>query len=151
MQIDINDQTEKLSKAQSGLLMEVLQFAATTEEVVETAELSVSIVSNTEIKQLNATYRDKDVATDVLSFPMEDAFTENEQGMPVMIGDIIISIEKVKEQADKYNHSADRELLFLAVHGLLHIVGYSHDTSENEREMFSKQEDILREFNLERT
>lgn len=150
MQIDIMDQTEEITEEQLTLLEEVLTYAAEREKVITSAELSISIVSNEEIKTLNASYRNKDVATDVLSFPLENAFRENDEGMPVMIGDIIISLEKTIDQAERFNHSFERELLFLAIHGFLHILGYTHDNKENERKMFEKQEAVLKEFNLER-
>lgn len=150
MQIDIIDQTETITDSQLTLLENAIDYAAKKEKVIASAELSVSIVTNDQIKQLNNQYRKKDVATDVLSFPMEDAFIETEDNMPVLIGDIIISVEKVTEQSMRFNHSFERELIFLAIHGLLHILGYTHDTKVNEIQMFEKQEAILEEFKLER-
>lgn len=150
MQIDIIDQTETITKSQLTLLEEAINYTAKREKVIASAELSISIVTNEEIKQLNNQYREKNVPTDVLSFPLENAFNENEDNIPVMIGDIIISVEKTKEQAERFNHSFERELIFLAIHGFLHILGYTHDTKINEQSMFQKQEAILKEFNLER-
>jgi probable rRNA maturation factor len=90
----------------------------------------------------------------VISFALEET-TEGEveivgDDIPVVLGDIIISVEKAKEQAEEYNHSFERELGFLAVHGLLHLLGYDHMTEQDEKEMFQKQEEILGEFNLGR-
>lgn len=150
MQIDIIDQTETITEEQLALLEASLAYVAKKEKVIASAELSISIVTNDQIKQLNNQYRKKDVATDVLSFPLENPFHENEDNIPVMIGDIIISVEKVSEQSTRFNHSFERELVFLAIHGFLHILGYTHDTTENEKQMFQKQEVILEEFKLER-
>lgn len=153
MQIDINDQTAHLSKSHEKLVKQVLAFAGKKERVSETAEVSVTIVTNAEIKTLNAEYRNKDEATDVLSFEMDNPFLEeeSEETMPIMLGDIIISYEKVKEQAERYNHSFERELAFLALHGFLHLLGYTHDDREEEKVMFQKQEAFLEEFKLDRT
>lgn len=151
MQIDITDQTEQLEEQNYSLLNEVLSFTARKENIGDHVELSVSIVTNDEIQELNKQYRDKNEPTDVLSFEMDHSVDRLQNpGMPVMMGDIIISIEKVKEQAERYNHSFERELSFLAIHGFLHLMGYTHDNKEEEKVMFEKQEDILKEFQLER-
>src|SRR5690625_1858065 len=149
MIIDVIDTDETLSNDQINLLQKVLTFAANKEKVVQHAELTVSIVSNEEITILNRQYRNKNEPTDVLSFQLDDPFHERE-GIPILIGDIIISIDKVKEQSIRFNHSFNRELLFLAIHGFLHLLGYTHDNKTEEKMMFQKQENILKEFNLER-
>src|SRR5699024_10906251 len=114
-------------------------------------ELSISIVNNDDIRELKAMYRDKDEPTDVLSFEMNLPVDDLENaGIPLMMGDIIISLDKVKEQSDRYNHSFERELSFLVIHGFLHLMGYTHDNKEEEKIMFEKQENILKEFQLER-
>lgn len=148
MNIDLMDEANLLEQTQFDLLHEVLQFAATREDVSDTAELSINIVNNDEIQALNKQYRQKDQPTDVLSFPLHDF--EAIEGMPIILGDIIISFDKVIQQAEQYNHSVERELCFLAVHGLLHLLGYTHDTESDEKAMFSKQEAILQEYGLER-
>lgn len=150
MQIDIIDQTETITESQLTLLEDAIEYTAKREKVIGSAELSISIVTNEAIKQLNNQYRQKNVATDVLSFPLENAYHENEDNIPVMIGDIIISVDKTKAQAERFNHSFEREFIFLAIHGFLHILGYTHDTKEHEQSMFQKQESILKEFHLER-
>ena len=109
--------------------------------------ISVSIVDNDYIHQINKTYRNIDRETDVISF----AFLDNEKNKTqimksnnvVSLGDIYISLEKAKEQANNYGHSLDRELLFLFTHGLLHLLGYDHMTKEDENIMFSLQDKIL--------
>ncbi len=98
-------------------------------------EISLSFVEAAEIQDLNNKYRDKNYSTDVLSFPAEDPHT---------LGDIVICIEKAESQARELGHSLDREIAFLFVHGLLHLLGYDHEISqEDERIMFDLQDRIL--------
>ncbi len=102
-------------------------------------EVSITFTDNESIRELNREYRDIDRATDVLSFPMDD------EGDNVVLGDIVISLERAKEQAEEYGHSLEREISFLCVHSTLHLLGYDHETSEeDEKEMFMKQEEILK-------
>lgn len=112
------------------------------ETIEETKNMQVIFVTNDEIKKINKTYRDKDYATDVISFPNDED--------PESFGDIFISLEKAREQAASYGHSFDREVGFLAVHGYLHLKGYDHHTPEEEKEMFTLQEEILQRANLKR-
>lgn len=153
MHIDLIDETDELLEEQEQLLRDILQFTVTKEQVKADCELSVVIVSDEEIKQLNANYRGKDTPTDVLSFPMytKEQIRKHNEAYPLLLGDLVISFERAKAQAKEYDHSFMRELAFLAVHGLLHLLGYTHDTVDNERIMFQKQEAILKEFQLERT
>lgn len=154
MLIDFQDQTQQLDEEEINLLNRLLRFAAKKENIPTDAEISVSIVNNQEIQEINRDYRQKDAPTDVISFAMQET-VEGEmeilgEDIPLMLGDIIISIDKVKEQAEEYNHSFQRELGFLAVHGLLHLLGYDHMNVEDEKKMFSRQDEILGEFGLER-
>ena len=123
-------------------------------------EANVTLTDNDGIQKINKEHRGIDKPTDVLSFPL----VEYSNGEPciepgdidpdtgrVFIGDIIISVDKAKEQAQKYGHSRDREFAFLAVHGALHLLGYDHESKEDEKIMFSIQEDILEEMGLPRT
>lgn len=107
--------------------------------------INVILTNPKNIKETNKKYRNIDKETDVLSFPMfEKEEIQNIEGnIPDVLGDIVISIEKVKEQAKEYGHSEKRELAFLAVHGLLHLLGYDHMEKEDEKVMFSRQELIL--------
>ena len=113
------------------------------------AYLSVVFVDNDEIKEINKTYRNKDLVTDVISFALED---NNEEIIGERIlGDIFISIPRMKEQAKAYGHSQKRELSFLCCHGLLHLLGYDHvNSKEAEKEMFKLQDEILSSLNIER-
>ena len=119
------------------------------------SEISVTFINNRTIHKLNREHREKDRPTDVLSFPMwekEELFDGSAlDGSFVMLGDIIISAEKAKAQAKEYGHSIERELVFLAVHSTLHLLGYDHETSEeDERYMNQKQEEILTRIGLTR-
>jgi len=108
--------------------------------------ISVSFINNEQIHEINREYRKIDRPTDVISF----AFLDNEDRkammkskVPVALGDIYISLDKAKEQAKEYSHSLDRELCFLFVHGLLHLLGYDHMKEEDEKVMFALQDKIL--------
>lgn len=101
-------------------------------------EISLLITDDETIHQLNKEYRQKDRPTDVLSFPMDDE---------VMLGDIVISLDTAKNQAQEREIGLDREIAFLFIHGLLHLLGYDHETSvEDEKEMFALQEEILKKL-----
>lgn len=119
------------------------------------AEVSVSFVDNEEIHALNREFRGKDRPTDVLSFPMWEDDGMNGDLDPVlgavMLGDIVISTEKAHEQSEEYGHSFSREVCFLAVHSTLHLLGYDHETSEeDEKYMNDTQEKILASMGLRR-
>lgn len=118
------------------------------------AEISVTFVDNEEIKQLNTDYRDKPTATDVLSFPLgEDGVYDinNETGAS-MLGDIVISMERAQEQAELYGHSLQREVAFLTVHSMLHLLGYDHvNGGLEEVRMREKEEQVLIQLGLPRT
>lgn len=118
-------------------------------ENAEDAYLSVIFVNNKEIQKINKEYRDIDRVTDVISFALEDNH-EKIIGDRIL-GDIYISIDKMKEQAIEYGHSEKRELSFLCCHGLLHLLGYDHvKTKEEEKIMFDLQDKILSSLNIER-
>ena len=111
--------------------------------------MSVTLCDNNYIQELNKTYRNKDVPTDVLSFAIED--DENEELLNAMkklssvreIGDIIISYDKAQTQAEEYGHTLNREMCFLFTHGVLHLLGYDHINKSDEEEMFGLQNKIL--------
>lgn len=120
-----------------------LQYEAFEEE----CEISVSIVDNAEIREINKQFRNIDRATDVLSFPMltfaEDEMAEVNENGEILLGDIIISLERAREQAEEYGHSLVREIAFLTAHSMLHLLGYDHMEPEEEAEMFRRQKEIL--------
>lgn len=154
MHIDLDDRIGTLSKEQIDLIIELLLFVGKEEAIPSGAELSISFVNNKEIKELNHLYRGKNEVTDVLSFALQE--TEENQvvikdaNIPYVLGDIVISLDKAKEQSEEYNHSMKRELAFLSVHGLLHLLGYDHMNDIEEKEMFSKQNEYLTKYGLKR-
>ncbi|KON70105.1 rRNA maturation RNase YbeY [Peribacillus butanolivorans] len=152
--IDLMDETNEVTEKAQNLVESILQFAAKKENIEEDTELSVTFVDNKRIQEINKEYRHKDAATDVISFALEEMGEDEVEiigaEMPRMLGDIIISIERTKEQAEEYGHSFDRELGFLALHGFLHLLGFDHMTEEDEKVMFTKQKEILEEYGLSR-
>ncbi|MGP4067693.1 rRNA maturation RNase YbeY [Halobacillus sp. B29] len=155
MQIDFQDETNSVDEAYVDLIQRIIRFAGDKEGVQPDAEVSISFVDNNEIQEINRNYRQKDQPTDVISFAMQEE-GEGEtkilsEDLPLMLGDIVISLDKAKEQAEDYGHSLDRELGFLALHGFLHLLGYDHVNEEEEKAMFNRQEEILHEFGLERS
>ncbi|WP_240376593.1 rRNA maturation RNase YbeY [Bacillus piscicola] len=148
--IDIIDENSFLSEQEKIWLTELLQKACTEEKVSEHAELSLTLTNDEIIQEINKEYRGIDNPTDVITFALNDGENELQAELPNLLGDIIISMDKAKEQATSYGHSLERELGFLAVHGLLHLLGYTHDTVETEREMFGRQESILQSHGLAR-
>lgn len=118
------------------------------EEKLENVEFNIIFIDNPRIHEINLTYRGVDRPTDVISFALEDNKTID-LGVR-LLGDIYISIDKAKEQATSFGHSLRREISFLAVHGLLHLLGYDHMTEEEEKVMFAKQEELLQKFQIMR-
>lgn len=110
---------------------------------------NIIIVNDEEIHKINKEYRNIDRPTDVISFALEDDNTFIKTDTRIL-GDIYISIDKAKEQAKEYGHSLKREISFLAVHGILHLLGYNHIILKEEKEMFKLQELILNEFGIQR-
>lgn len=110
---------------------------------------NIIIVDNDTIHSINKDYRGVDRPTDVISFALEDDTSFIQTDIRIL-GDIYISIEKAKEQAQSYNHSLKREISFLTVHGLLHLLGYDHMNEEDEKEMFELQELILDGYGIKR-
>ena len=135
------------------LIRKCCQAVLKTEGFDKDAEVSVSFVSNDDIKSLNKMYRDKDRVTDVLSFPLSDDGRydiNNETGM-CLLGDVVISLQTAMSQAEMYGHSLEREIGFLTVHSMLHLLGYDHETSPlDETIMMEKQEAILETLGISR-
>lgn len=116
-------------------------------ENINNVEFNIIIVDNEKIHEINKEYRNIDRPTDVISFALED--DESFPGIDIrVLGDIYISLDKVYEQSKAYGHSFFRELSFLTVHGILHLLGYDHMKLEDEKEMFSRQELILNEAGI---
>ena len=116
---------------------------------LEKAIFNIIFVSNEEIHKINKEYRNTDRVTDVISFALEDNPDIVYKDFR-LLGDIYIAIDIAYDQAIEYNHSREREVCFLATHGLLHLLGYDHMTEEDEKEMFSLQEELLDAFEIKR-
>ncbi len=144
-----NNTNENINK---NLIEAVIKATLEYENIQNDCEISVTIVCNEEMHQLNKKFRNIDRATDVLSFPLIDFKKEKlpPKDKKVYLGDIVISIDRAGEQAVEYGHSLQREIGFLTAHSMLHLLGYDHMSKEEETIMFKKQEEILNFLGLER-
>jgi len=139
----INETEEKIDELET--VEKLIDFALENENL-EDVEFNIIIVDNKKIREINKEYRKIDKETDVISFALEDYMDIT---LPHrLLGDIYISIDKAKGQAIEYGHSLLRELGFLSIHGLLHLLGYDHMNEEDEKVMFERQELILNEFGI---
>lgn len=153
--IDFIDETETLKQDQLEMLQKLLSHAAKEEGVEAGSEVSIMFVNNERITEINRDYRGKDQPTDVISFALDDEEEGDDpivfdEQIPHLLGEIVISVPKIEEQAADYGHSFERELGFLCVHGFLHLLGYDHMTDEDEKEMFGKQKVLLEQYGLKR-
>lgn len=155
MTVDISYETAiELDIPYEDIIRQMVVAALDYENCPYEAEVSVTVVDDKEIQEINKTYRNIDKATDVLSFPMyqyekaadfdnlDDSAFNPESG-ELLLGDIVISAEKVTAQAKEYGHSKEREFAFLLVHSMLHLLGYDHMEEEERLVMESKQKEIL--------
>jgi len=155
LEIYFEDETARVDDKIEDLIRKLLNHTAVEEELAGELEVSVTFMTDVDIQEVNATYRGKNVPTDVISFALEE-LTEGEvaiipeEGMPTALGDILISVETAERQAGEYGHDFNREIGFLALHGFLHLLGYDHITEEEEAKMFGRQKEILASFGLER-
>lgn len=142
----------KLDFNAEELIEKCTEQALAEEEIDESAEVSVTFVDNEKIRALNNEHRGIDRETDVLSFPAftDDGFEVNPENDAVILGDIVISLEKAKAQSEEYGHSMLRETAFLIAHSLFHLLGYDHETEAEEKEMFEKQENVLQRLGITR-
>lgn len=153
----IIDNKQKEVKIQTGLRMLVRRCCNAVlrmEKFTDPAEISVTFVNNEQIRELNKQYRSKDVPTDVLSFPMGEngVYDENHATGAKILGDIVISMEKAVEQADRYGHSLEREVGYLSAHSMLHLLGYDHEDGGMERvRMREKEEQVMTQLGLPST
>ena len=141
---------ERFEKLVNDVAAESLRY----EDFDSNCEISLSFVTNEEIHSINKQFRNIDRPTDVLSFPLltfeEDEEMETNENDEIMLGDIIISVERAREQAEEYGHSFEREIAFLTAHSMLHLLGYDHMTEEEEKDMFKRQKDILDNLGISR-
>lgn len=153
----IIDNKQKAVKIPTGLRMLVRRCCTAVlrmESFEGPAEISVIFVDNEQIHKLNLQYRNKDMATDVLSFPMGEngVYDVNHSTGAKVLGDIVISMEKAVEQADRYGHSLEREVGYLTAHSMLHLLGYDHEKGGLEKvRMREKEEQVMTELGLPST
>ena len=156
--IDNRQEAVKVDEALEAFVVQVVEEVLAYERCEEEFEVSISFVCNEEMRSLNKEYRNIGKETDVLSFPLvefieEELNTEDEDAEyieeEIALGDIVISMEKAVEQSEEYGHSFKRELAFLLVHGMLHLLGYDHDEEASEGEIFDKQEEILKNIKID--
>lgn len=137
---DIMEITEENIKAIEYAVSMVLK----AENAEGNFEVSVSFVTNEEIRELNRDYRNVDSETDVLSFPMD----EDEFNGTIILGDIVLSTQRIIEQANEFGHSLEREMIYLTVHSMLHLLGYDHMSNFEKEEMRLREKEIMKELQL---
>lgn len=159
MDLEIYDETKTVPQAKLDMVADLIEFAGNFIKLPSETEMSVTLMDNEAIHQINKEYRGVDKPTDVISFAIEEDNPDEmdiiipedaDFKMPKNIGDIMISMDKVKEQAEYLGHSEERELGFLVVHGFLHLNGYDHMRAADEKEMFGLQKEILDAYGLKR-
>ncbi len=150
MEIMIDNRQQKISYENTleQLIQKAVKLCIEKEGIDERVEISISFVDNDEICQLNKYYRGLDKSTDVLSFPQYENVKEIEP--PICLGDIVISLEKALEQSVEYGHSFEREVAFLTVHSMFHLMGYDHDEDKNTLTMRKKEEEVLNLLGISR-
>ena len=142
----INETDENIIELEE--IPKLLEFALKKQNI-NNAIFNIIIVDESTIHEINRTYRSKDSVTDVISFALEDDKTFIKTDYRIL-GDIYICLEKAKSQAKEYGHSLLREISFLTIHGLLHLLGYDHMEKEDEKVMFDLQEMILNEYGIKK-
>lgn len=163
--IDNRQEKAKFSKENEEILLEIIDYVLKEEGVRVPYEVSVILIDNEEIRQINIETRKVDRITDVLSFPMleypegkvykevyenfkfQDSFFDDGN---LVLGDMALSLEKCEEQSKEFNHSFIRECTYLTVHSMLHLLGYDHMEDSDKIRMRKREEEILAEFNLQR-
>ena len=134
-----------------NVLRQVIEKALELEKCPYECEVNVTFTDNEGIRNINREFRELDVPTDVLSFPMVDYEAPADYGIgELLLGDIVISVERAFEQAENYGHSIKREMCFLTAHSMLHLLGYDHMEDEERIVMEKKQEEILNALGIKR-
>lgn len=134
----------KIQKSTEDLLEKVIETSLKMENMSLDYEISVSFVTNDEIRELNSQFRNIDKETDVLSFPFEDEF---ETGIRIL-GDIVLSVEKAMDQAEEFGHTVERELAYLTAHSTLHLMGYDHMNDDDKLIMRQKEKAIMKALQI---
>ena len=152
MEIDLalNNEVEDFKEDYESIYLEIIKEACKQLDIHDDLELSVIFVDDQRIHEINKEYRKIDRSTDVISFALEDSEQYYIEGMPREIGDIFISIDHAKMQAEEYGHSFYREMCFLFTHGLLHLLGFDHMVDDERIEMEEKQNIILNNLGITR-
>jgi metalloprotein, YbeY/UPF0054 family len=159
--ITIENEQDKIAidRKIESIIEKTIKMCMKSEQLDKNYDVSVLIVDDEEIRSINKEHRNIDKSTDVLSFPMADfkdgqlISDEGDYDLEMdelILGDIIISAETAKRQAETYGHSFEREMAFLTAHSCFHLLGYDHMEEDEEKVMFKKQEDILKEIGLPR-
>lgn len=144
LEVELSDQTDQASD-HLALVSDSARRTVALEGLVGAYQLSISIVSDEQIQRLNRQHRGVDRVTDVLSFPLVDdsAGFILPSGSPTHLGDVVIAFDQAARQSAEYGHSLERELAYLSVHGVLHLLGYDHDELEAQVQMRSREEEVL--------
>lgn len=144
----------EVSKELESLIAKVINAALLAENVSGDVEVSIVLVDDEYIQNLNKNYRSIDAPTDVLSFAMRESVDESDISFECdeeeLLGDVVISLERARSQAEEYGHSIEREVGFLVTHGILHLLGYDHETESERAVMRNKEEKILESIGLTR-
>lgn len=150
MAVLVSNLQEKLTVDEelAGFLAGVAEAVLRSEEYTEQAEVSLVFVDDMYIHSLNSEYRGIDSPTDVLSFAMLEGETIAGQEEELILGDVVVSLETARRQADEYGHSFRRETSYLIAHGVLHLLGYDHKDEKGREEMRLKEEQILASLNI---
>ena len=146
-----NQEKEVISYRLKMLIRRSVEAALAYEEIDDDCQVSVTFVDNEEIREINRKFRNIDRATDVLSFPLfdEDGMDAHVEELDCMLGDIVLSLERAREQAAEFGHSFAREVAFLTVHSVLHLLGYDHELSdEDDADMRKRQTEIVENMGL---
>lgn len=148
MEIYYDDRQDdiKITDEIKNLIEKSIAAVLKVENLHENVEVSVSFVGDEEIRALNRDYRGVDKSTDVLSFPMDDEFIIDNR----ILGDVIINTRRVMEQAEELGHSDEREISYLTVHSILHLLGYDHMDDEDKKEMREREKLAMKELSIYR-
>ncbi len=152
IEIVFSDEQEKIENCgfDEKKLEEIAECALSSEGYDFDCEIGVTFTDNEGIRELNREHRNIDRETDVLSFPMMESFDNLNHGIDILLGDIVISLEKAAEQAEEYGHSFEREIAFLTVHSMMHLLGYDHMEEDERKIMREHEEAVLSKLGIER-
>lgn len=150
MTLEITNETDIILESNlESLIKDALSCVLKHEFIKVDGEVSLLFVDNDKIQSLNKEYRKKDSITDVLSFPQYESIKENGIQEPfVYLGDIVISLDQAKSQANEFSHTIEREIVYLVVHSLLHLLGYDHLNDMDKSEMRAHEKIVLKELGI---